>query len=189
MHAEGGRLERIAKLAKQAPEMAFRSLAHCINMEWLREAYRRTPSRTEPGTFDLLGFMHFWGVARSGKWIAKRNTAKDRFRKALKPLADWCSAHLHDPVVTPWRTLGGTLRGHVAYYGIVGNFRAIARFREEARRVWKKWLNRRSQRVLIRSRCLDPLLLLLLLPLPLLNPIAIHGDFADCRGGSAPSRT
>ena len=36
------KLERIAKLAKQAPEMAFRSLAHYIDMEWLREAYRRT---------------------------------------------------------------------------------------------------------------------------------------------------
>ena len=36
------KLERIAKLAKQAPEMAFRSLAHSIDMEWLREAYRRT---------------------------------------------------------------------------------------------------------------------------------------------------
>jgi group II intron reverse transcriptase/maturase len=36
------KLERIAKLAKQAPEMAFRSLAHYIDMDWLREAYRRT---------------------------------------------------------------------------------------------------------------------------------------------------
>jgi RNA-directed DNA polymerase len=47
------KLERIAKLAKQAPETAFCSLAHYIDMEWLREAYRRTPSQTEPGTFDL----------------------------------------------------------------------------------------------------------------------------------------
>lgn len=36
------KLERIAKLAKQAPEMAFRSLVHYIEMKWLREAYRRT---------------------------------------------------------------------------------------------------------------------------------------------------
>jgi len=36
------KLERIAKLANKAPEMAFRSLAHHIDMDWLREAYRRT---------------------------------------------------------------------------------------------------------------------------------------------------
>jgi RNA-directed DNA polymerase len=36
------KLERIANLAKQAPQMAFRSLAHNIDMEWMREAYRRT---------------------------------------------------------------------------------------------------------------------------------------------------
>jgi len=36
------KLERIAKLAKQAPEMAFTSLSHHIDIDWLREAYRRT---------------------------------------------------------------------------------------------------------------------------------------------------
>ena len=36
------KLERIAKLAKEAPDMAFRSLAHYIDIDWLREAYRRT---------------------------------------------------------------------------------------------------------------------------------------------------
>jgi hypothetical protein len=36
------KLEPIAKLAKKAPEMVFRSLAYCSNMEFLREAYRRT---------------------------------------------------------------------------------------------------------------------------------------------------
>src|ERR1700730_8307105 len=35
------KLERIAKLAREAPEMAFRSLAHLIDIDWLREAYRR----------------------------------------------------------------------------------------------------------------------------------------------------
>ena len=36
------KLERIAKLAKQAPQMAFTTLAHHIDVNWLREAYRRT---------------------------------------------------------------------------------------------------------------------------------------------------
>lgn len=36
------KLDRIATLAKQAPEMAFTTLAHHIDLDWLREAYRRT---------------------------------------------------------------------------------------------------------------------------------------------------
>ena len=36
------KLERIAKLAKHAPTMVLKTLAHHIDVEWLREAYRRT---------------------------------------------------------------------------------------------------------------------------------------------------
>lgn len=36
------KLQRIATLARQAPDMAFTTLAHHIDLEWLREAYRRT---------------------------------------------------------------------------------------------------------------------------------------------------
>ena len=36
------KLERIAKLAKESPNRSFRSLAHYIDLAWLREAYRRT---------------------------------------------------------------------------------------------------------------------------------------------------
>jgi RNA-directed DNA polymerase len=34
--------ERIAALAKQSPEMAFTSLAYLMDIDWLKEAYRRT---------------------------------------------------------------------------------------------------------------------------------------------------
>lgn len=35
-------LQQIATLARQAPDMAFTTLAHHIDLEWLKEAYRRT---------------------------------------------------------------------------------------------------------------------------------------------------
>jgi hypothetical protein len=42
------KLERIAKLAKERPGIALTTLAHHIDIEWLREAYRRTlQSRSE----------------------------------------------------------------------------------------------------------------------------------------------
>jgi RNA-directed DNA polymerase len=99
-----------------------------------------------PGTFDLLGFTHYWGKARSGKWIVKRQTAKDRFRRALKRVAEECREHRHDDIRAQQQALGQKLRGHFQYYGITGNFEAIARFWHEVKKVWRKWLNRRSQR-------------------------------------------
>ena len=36
------KLQRIATLANQSPEMVFTTLAHHIDIEWLREAYRLT---------------------------------------------------------------------------------------------------------------------------------------------------
>ena len=98
-----------------------------------------------PGTLDLLGFTHYWGKARSGKWIVKRETAKDRFRRALKRVAEWCRGHLHDEVRAQQEALGRELRGHFGYYGIVGNYEAIARFFFKVTEVRCKWLNRRSQ--------------------------------------------
>jgi RNA-directed DNA polymerase len=99
-----------------------------------------------PGTFDLLGFTHYWGKARSGKWIVKRRTAKDRFRRALKRVGDWCREHRHDEVRKQQQVLGQKLRGHFGYFGITGNSDAISRFLHEVTGLWRKWLERRSQR-------------------------------------------
>jgi RNA-directed DNA polymerase len=41
--------ERIAKLAKQAPDMVIRTLAHHMDGTWLREAFRRTRKRGATG--------------------------------------------------------------------------------------------------------------------------------------------
>jgi len=43
------RLQRIAQLAREAPERAFRSLAHHIDIELLHEAFRRTRKDGAPG--------------------------------------------------------------------------------------------------------------------------------------------
>jgi group II intron reverse transcriptase/maturase len=102
------------------------------------------PSR-QPRTFDLLGFTHFWGKSRTGKWVVKRSTAKDRFRRALARVAVWCRGHRHDDVREQQLALASRLRGHYGYYGITGNSRALSRFWHEVQGVWRKWLNRRSQ--------------------------------------------
>ena len=43
------KLQQIASLARKAPETALTTLAHHIDIEWLKEAYRRTPKNRAPG--------------------------------------------------------------------------------------------------------------------------------------------
>jgi RNA-directed DNA polymerase len=98
------------------------------------------------GTFDLLGFTHYWGRSWRGFWVVKRQTARSRFRRALRTIADWCRMNRHRPVPEQCQTLGQKLRGHFAYYGITGNLRALQRFRYLVVLWWRKWLARRHGR-------------------------------------------
>lgn len=103
-------------------------------------------SGTRPGTFDLLGFTHYWGRSFRGWWIVKRQTARSRLSRALKRVNAWCRGHRHLPVAEQQKALNRKLRGHYGYYGITTNFPALRRFKEEVQCIWRKWLNRRSQR-------------------------------------------
>ena len=41
-----------------------------------------------PGTFDFLGFTHYCGHSRAGKFKLKRRTAKKRFRAKVRALSN-----------------------------------------------------------------------------------------------------
>lgn len=98
------------------------------------------------GTFEMLGFMHYWGRSRKGRWVVKRKTAKARFGRSLKRVARWCRENRHRPVAEQHAELNRKLRGHYAYYGITGNIAALSRFCREVERAWRKWLGRRSSK-------------------------------------------
>src|SRR6185437_8585783 len=106
----------------------------------------RAGAPPRPGTFDLLGFTHYWSRSRSGKWIVRRSTAKDRFRRAFQRVVDWCRKHRHDDLLAQQQALAQKLRGHYGYFGITGNLEGLQRFLHEVTRAWRKWLDRRSQR-------------------------------------------
>lgn len=99
-----------------------------------------------PGTFDLLGFTHYWARSRKNNWVVLQNTAKDRFRRALKGVSLWLRDHRHWTMESQWKVLTDKLRGHFGYFGRKGNSRALARFRSQVITVWRKWLSRRSQK-------------------------------------------
>jgi len=98
-----------------------------------------------PGSFDFLGFTHYWARSRQGYWVVKCRTAKSRFGRTVKRIAAWCRVNRHRPIAEQQHTLGQKLRGHYAYFGRPGNGEALQRLRYEVTRVWRKWLIRRRR--------------------------------------------
>ena len=99
-----------------------------------------------PQTFDFLGFTHHWARSRRGRWVVKRKTAKDRQRRSLRAIAQWCRRYRHLPIRVQHAALSAKLRGHYAYYGLRGNSRALTSYWWAVRGIWRHWLDRRSQR-------------------------------------------
>jgi group II intron reverse transcriptase/maturase len=97
------------------------------------------------GSFDLLGFTHYWGRSRRGVWVVKRKTAARRFSRVIKKITHWCRLNRHRPVAEQHQRLSQKLRGHDAYYGITGNSRMLHRLRLVVNRIWRKWLTRRRR--------------------------------------------
>jgi RNA-directed DNA polymerase len=97
-----------------------------------------------PGTFDFLGFTHYWGRSRKGNAVVMRQTSARRFNRAVRKIAEWCRGNRHRPIPEQHAMLSRKLRGHDGYYGITGNSRALANLRYVVARVWRKWLGRRS---------------------------------------------
>lgn len=149
----------------------------------------RPPSRPDrsdsgagdrPGTFDLLGFTHYWGRSRKGNWVVKRQTASSRFRRAVTMTARWLRQHRHDPLAEQHRTLSQKLRGHYGYYGLTGNLPALSRFWHVVKQRWRFWLSRRHRR---RPLSWDRFLRLLQrYPLP--TAVVVHSVY---RRGGEPS--
>jgi RNA-directed DNA polymerase len=97
-----------------------------------------------PGTFDFLGFTHYWGRSWKGNVVVKRQTAARRFSRVVKTITEWCRRNRHRPIPEQHTTLSQKLRGHDAYYGITGNSRALGNLRHVVYRIWRYWLSRRS---------------------------------------------
>lgn len=126
----------------------------------------RPGARGAGKSFDLLGFTHYWGRSRSGCWTIYRKTAKDRFRRAITQINQWCRKNRHQFVREQHVQLTRKLRGHFAYYGIRGNYQSLNVLRFRVERIWVKWLSRRSQRARLNWEKAAQLLKLLPLPPP-----------------------
>jgi group II intron reverse transcriptase/maturase len=97
-------------------------------------------------TFDFLGFTHYCGLSRKGKFMVGRKTSRKKFRMKCKELNNWLRKIRNLKKTKEWwPVLEAKLRGHYQYYGVSGNMLALKRFYKLTLRKTVKWLNRRSQ--------------------------------------------
>ena len=129
-------------------EERFRTFGLTLHPKKTRSFCFRSPSEGDRGggaTFDFLGFTLHWQRTRWGAWRVAFKTRGARLRRSMRAAIEWCRSHRHDPVKEQHRALSRKLTGHYNYFGVNGNFVALHRLRRAVERVWRKWLNRRSQ--------------------------------------------
>lgn len=114
-----------------------------------RRDSRRFDGRSKPETFDFLGFTHYCGVNRNGKFMVCRITMKKRFVAKLREIKAELRKRMHHSIVEQGHWLASVVRGYFAYHAIPGNWEAIGAFRTQVARMWYKTLRRRSQRTRI----------------------------------------
>ncbi|WPY00052.1 Group II intron reverse transcriptase/maturase (plasmid) [Candidatus Megaera polyxenophila] len=113
----------------------------------VRFSKRGISQNVKQEVFNFLGFTFYLGKSRKGNIIPKVKSCGSRIRSKLKKVNDWCRGirNKHKlPVI--WKSFCSKLRGHIQYYGVSFNTRAVEIFIYQSVKIMFKWLNRRSQR-------------------------------------------
>ena len=100
--------------------------------------------RKRPETIYFLGFTLYCTRNLKGNFKVGMRTEKSRLRRSLMSLQEKMRQIRHLPVREQVDDLNDALRGHYAYYGIAGNFRALQKVHRHVERYWRKMLCSRS---------------------------------------------
>jgi RNA-directed DNA polymerase len=155
-------------------------------IEFGRFAAQRRAARGlgKPETFEFLGFTHICGRAKDGSFWLRRHTISKRLRAKLKQVKDQLKRRRHLPIPDQGRWLGSVVRGHLAYYAVPGNSRAISAFHRQLGRLWRRALRRRSQRHRLNWRRMERLVARWLPPARIRHPYPEVRFDARTRGRS-----
>ena len=107
---------------------------------------RRRRGERRPETFAFLGFTHYCGWTRDGRFIVKHKTQSKRLSRKLTALRQDAWRIMHAPLAEQHRWYCSVLRGHYGYYGMPHNWRSLNGFLRDVRRIWFNCLKRRSQK-------------------------------------------
>ena len=108
---------------------------------------RRRDGRGKPETFNFLGFTHICGKKRSnGRFTVLRQTMRKRLQAKLSAVKAELRRRWHDPIPAVGQWLRSVVGGHLRYYGVPMNSRALHTFRFQVGWLWHRALSRRSQK-------------------------------------------
>jgi group II intron reverse transcriptase/maturase len=119
---------------------------HLIEFGPLAASNRKRRGEGKPATFDFLGFTHICGKKRNGRFTVLRQTIRKRLQAKLKQVKTELRQRLHDSVPEVGKWLRAVVGGHIRYYGVPSNSRALHRFRFAVGWLWCRSLRRRSQK-------------------------------------------
>src|SRR5688572_1283429 len=117
-------------------------------IEFGRHAARRRAQcgLGKPETFNFLGFTFICGKSRQGKFLIKRKTRRDRMRAKLREVKEQLRRRMHQPIPQQGKWLRQVVTGYFNYHAVPTNGTALATFRDEIVRRWRRILIRRSQK-------------------------------------------
>ena len=100
----------------------------------------------KPATFDFLGFTHYCGKSKQGKFRVKRKSSRKKVQGKLKESKEWLKSNRNKNIHLIMERFRRSLVGYYNYYCITDNSRTVNDFKEKIEILLFKWLNRRSQR-------------------------------------------
>ncbi len=107
---------------------------------------KRADGRGRPETFNFLGFTHYCGASRDGKFKVKRKTMRKRLTAKLHEVKTELRKRMHQPIYAQGSWLRSVVRGYFAYHAIPDNCQSIGALRNQIAKLWYWTLRRRSQR-------------------------------------------
>ena len=117
-------------------------------IEFGRQATTRRARRGlgKPETFNFLGFTLICGKSRRGNFLLKRRTRRDRMTAKLGEIKEELRQRMHEPIPEQGKWLKQVVAGFFNYHAVPTNSPALEAFRYYVTNLWRRTLQRRSQK-------------------------------------------
>ena len=136
--------------AKQVYKTLTRRLAK-FGLEMEKEKTRIVPFGRYKGTketFDFLGFTHYNGITRTGKYTIGHKISKKKRKCKQQTITKWIKEHRTYKFIETIKLLNKKLTGLYAYYGISGMLKELYKIYFHTIYALRSSIFRRSQRKL-----------------------------------------
>ena len=134
--------------ARKVYKMLIERLAK-FNLEMEKDKTRIIPFGRFKGTnetFDFLGFMHYNGTTRTGKYTVGHKMSKKKKKAKQQAVTKWVKENRHLNLLELITKLNQKLIGMYAYYGINGMLNELYKLYYHTKFILYNAITRRSQR-------------------------------------------